>query len=178
MAAPSHVPSPPIDNTRTYSAPAQVPSGWSTDRPAEVGSRQPTGEGRGHQGPDQGYVLKLVGHLADRLQLSPRESRADIDAGCVRIALKRASLFGRAPVIHDLEIAYRLWGLLDGDCDPALIECRRSCFEGAADSHHYSELSGLVACVSPEVLRLSADEVASQHEADWSRLLELELQEP
>ena len=177
MAAPSHVPSPAIDNTRTYTAPAQVPSGWSADRPAELGSRQPTGEGKGHQGPDQGYVLKLVGHFADWLRLSHREDRADIDAGCVRIALKRASLFGRAPVIHDLEIAYRLWGLLDSDCDSALIEFRRSCFEGAADSHHYSELNDLVARVRPEVLRLSPDEVASQHEADWSRLLELELQE-
>ena len=34
--------------------------------------------------------------------------------GCLNIALKRASMFGRAPVIYDLEFAYSLFGFLGG----------------------------------------------------------------
>ena len=33
-------------------------------------------------------------------------------AGCVPIAMKRAALYGRAPMIYDLELAFTLWGYL------------------------------------------------------------------
>ncbi len=61
-------------------------------------------------------------------------------AGCTAVALRRASLFGRAPVIHDLRIAFTIWGYLDAAPPAELVELRRPLFEGVANSlHHYEE---------------------------------------
>ena len=50
----------------------------------------------------------------------PDEHESDAIAGCIGVALKRASLFGRAPVLHDLTAALTVWGFL-GDAAPDLI---------------------------------------------------------
>ena len=173
MAAPEHVPTAPLDRTRSYRSPDAVPDAWNTDRPAELGAVQPSGGDLGHQGPDQGYALRLCRLFRDRLRLSPGEDVHDVDRGCVQIALKRASLFGRAPVVHDLEIAYRAWGYLDEAADAELVAVRRRLFEGVAERHHYAEARELVGCVSEEVLSLAPDEVERRHSGGWNDLLEL-----
>lgn len=172
MAAPEHVPVRAVDVTRSYRSPDVVPEGWSAERPAALGAMQPSGGARGHQGPDQGYALRLVRLFRDRLHLQAGEELDDVEAGCVQVALKRASLFGRAPVVHDIEIACRVWGFLDEDCDPALVARRRASFEGAADRHHYREVRRLVASVPTGVLELSPAEVAARCERDWTDCLE------
>ncbi|MEZ5139615.1 MAG: hypothetical protein R2711_12865 [Acidimicrobiales bacterium] len=73
----------------------------------------------GRPGPDQGYLLKLVPLLRDELVLADGEDRRDAEAGGVAIALKRASLFGRAPIVHDLRVAYTVWGLLSPSAPPS-----------------------------------------------------------
>jgi hypothetical protein len=128
----------------------------------------------GHQGPDQGYALRLCRVFADRLHLVPGEDRHDVERGCVQIALKRASMFGRGPVVHDLEIAYRLWGYLDEDPDAALVAARRPRFEGVAERHHYADARSLVASVPNEVLALSPAEVERRHAQGWAELLEID----
>ena len=70
----------------------------------------------------------------DRLELTPGEHAADAVAGCVPVAMKRAAVFGRAPMIYDLELAFTLWGFLGG-APPELIELRAAAFQGAA--HDY-----------------------------------------
>lgn len=173
MAAPEHVPVAPLERTRSYTSPDAVPDAWRADRPADLGGVQPSGGLMGHQGPDQGYALKLCRRFADDITLAPGEDRHDVDRGCVQIALKRASLFGRAPVVHDLEIAYRIWGYLDSDPAAELVAARRPRFEGVAERHHYADARQLVACVSDDVLRRSPDAIAATHTSDWSSLLEL-----
>jgi hypothetical protein len=174
MSAPSHVPVSSIDSARVYRSPDHVPGRSNDDRPGSLLSGQPTGAGLGHQGPDQGFVLRLKRHFDDRLVLTDGEHLDDAHGVCTQIALKRASLFGRAPVIHDLEVAYRVWGLLDDGCDPHLAALRAGNFEGAAERHHYADVLRLVSAVPEETLRLLPAEVQQRHTADWRGLLDLD----
>ena len=83
------------------------------DRPAEIVGFQPEGGRLGYQGPDQGYAIKIAKAFADRVLLQPGERFDDAVGGCLGIALRRASMFSRAPVVHDLTIAFTIWGWLD-----------------------------------------------------------------
>lgn len=103
-----------------YSSPPQRVRSWRADRPGDLpNSPLPSGGGYGHQGPDQGYALNLAKRFIPLLKLQPGESVNDVVAGCVTVALKRASLFGRAPLAEDLRVAFAHWGFLD---DPSLGE--------------------------------------------------------
>ena len=86
------------------------------------------GGAMGWQGPDQGYALSLADRFVDRVLLEDDERFDDAAAGCVHVAMKRASLYGRAPVIHDLEIAFRLWGFLDVEPAEELVSRRKHLF--------------------------------------------------
>ena len=92
--------------------------------------------------------------------------------GCVPIALKRASLMGRAPVIHDLVVAFTIWGFLDETAPDELVETRRSLFAGVAHPGHHVEREHLVAMVPIATLRLSPEEVRTPHSVDWRSLLD------
>ncbi len=144
---------------------------WSADRPADLGPRQPTGVSLGHPGPDQGYALTLVQHFRDRLVLADDEHAEDAVAGCVGVALKRASLFGRAPVIHDLDMAFTLWGFL-GDAPPELVELRRPLFQAVA--HEYGEQRAIVDSVPEATLRLTLPQLKQRWPAEWRQLLSLD----
>src|SRR6476659_1534559 len=109
MAAPPFVPADPTDKPRTYHSPSYVPAPWCADRPADIVGRQPDGPRLGKQGPDQGYALALAERVRDRVQVSEGEDVDDALGGCLGIALRRASLFGRAPVMHDLTLALTIW---------------------------------------------------------------------
>lgn len=103
-----------------YSSPPQRVRSWRADRPGDLpNSPLPSGGGYGHQGPDQGYALNLAKRFIPLLKLQPGESVNDVVAGCVTVALKRASLFGRAPLAEDLRVAFAHWGFLD---DPSVGE--------------------------------------------------------
>ena len=173
MAAPQYVPVAPLERTRSYTSPDAVPDRWRAERPGDLASLQPSGGLMGHQGPDQGYVLRLLRQFGDKLHLASGEHRDDVDRGCAQIALKRASLFGRAPVVYDLEVAYRVWGFLDADAAHELVTARRSRFEGVAERHHYANARNLVACVPDEVLRMSPADVEARYHAAWEDLVTL-----
>ena len=113
MAAPQFVPVSPVDRPRSYESPDHVPAAWRADRPAEVSGPQPAGAQLGYQGPDQGYGLLLAERFRDRLQLQAGEDVDDAITGCLGVALRRASSFGRAPTIHDFTVAFTIWGFLD-----------------------------------------------------------------
>ena len=140
---------------------------WTADRPGELGAAQPEGRTLGNQGPDQGYGLKLARRFVDRLVLDGVHVE-DAVAGCLGVGLHRASLFGRAPMIHDLDIAYRVWGFL-GDAPAELIALRAPLFEAA--SHHYWDQRAIVDRVPEATLRLSHQTVASRFPADWRELI-------
>ena len=81
-------------------------------------------------------MLSLARRFEGKLTLTPGEHEKDALAGAVGVALKRASIFGRAPVIHDLTVALTIWGFLD-DVPRELVELRRHLFEEVSHPHHY-----------------------------------------
>jgi len=170
MAAPEYVPRPPDEVARVYGSPPWRPESWTAARPADLLARQPLGQRLGRPGPDQGYVLRLARQFEGTLVLVEGESEVDAVAGCVGVALKRASIFGRAPVIHDLTIAFTVWGFL-GPASDDLVACRRLLFEEVANPHHYEEARGLVDLVPESTLRMSPDEVRELAARDWTRLV-------
>ena len=171
MAAPKFVPVPPVGSFRD--AEGLPPAAeWRADRPADLRAGQPTARGMGRPGPDQGYALKLAHGFHGKLRLQAGENEHDVVAGCLPIALKRASLYGRAPVIHDLTLAFSLFGFLaePAGLAPELAQFRRSMFEAAG--HHY-ELQRTLADLVPEsTLRLTPGEVtAAVSGGRWKSLL-------
>lgn len=117
---------------------------------------QPTGTSLGNQGPDQGFAFRLARLFVGRLRLGAGERIPDVVAGCVGVALKRATLFGRAPVAADLEVAFGLFGFLeDPPTGERLIE-RRRLFAEASHHHHYSEVRRIVDLVADSDLRPDA----------------------
>src|SRR5437868_11807044 len=113
MAAPEYVPVRPMDDVRTYESPPRRPGSWCATRPGDLVGENPRGVRFGHPGPDQGYGLVLAKRLVDRLRLTAGEKVDDVIVGCLGVGLKRASILGRAPIIHDMTAAYTIWGYLD-----------------------------------------------------------------
>lgn len=173
MAAPEYVPTDPTARLRAYSSTPRRPEPWLADRPGEIEGFQPRGDRFGDPGPDLGYAPKIARTFEDRLQLTEGEDRHDVVGGCVAIAMRRASLFGRAPVVHDLEIAFTIWGYLDPSPAAELVGLRRKAFEGVGHAaHHYVELRELVDSVPEETLRSTPAQVAQAYAADWRRPLQ------
>lgn len=170
MAAPEHVPVDSTELVRAYESPPWLPDRWYPDRPGDLEAGQPRGPRLGSPGPDQGYVLTLTGRFAGRLTLVEGEHERDALAGASAVALKRASRFGRAPVIHDLRVALTIWGFL-GPAPPDLLELRKPLFEEVAHPHHYAEQRQIADLVPDEALRLSPDQVTEAHRRDWRSLL-------
>ena len=106
------------------------PRAWTANRPADFRSGPPPSErGTGTAGPDQGYALLLAQRFANRPVLVSRERRDDVLAGAVGLAMKRAGLFGRAPMASDIECVLALFGFL-APAPSELVELRRDLFSG------------------------------------------------
>ncbi len=168
MAAPEYVPKSSADHRRVYESPPADPETWVADRPAEIPGRQPAGARFGNQGPDQGFAIKLANQFKGRLVLTPGEHEADAISGCVQVANKRASIFGRAPMIHDLTMAFTLFGFLT-EADPSLVELRKRYFAAAHLPAHYTERREIAALVPGETLRLTMAEFKRIADADPTR---------
>jgi hypothetical protein len=173
MAAPQFVPSPTIDDSRAYSSPPTTPAAWMPDRPAELVGFQPVGEQLGYQGPDQGFALKIANGFTDRLQLQAGEHAADAIRGCLGIGLRRASMFSRAPVVHDLTIAFTIWGFLDANPPADLVAERRARFAGLGHAGHYTETRALVDLVPEATLRKTPQQVTAEYPGSWQSLVGL-----
>lgn len=167
MAAPQYVPLPPTEHARVYGSPPRREEPWLPDRPGEVvGAGQPTGPLLGAQGPDLGYALTLANRVRDRLVLTEHEHADDVIAGCAAVAMKRAALFGRAPVIHDLTVAFTIWGFLQ-EAPAELAEFRTPLFAEVSHPHHWAERRHLVDLVPDDLLRRPHTSVSVD---DWTRL--------
>ena len=168
MAQPDYVPVGPADRVRqSQRLPPARP--WIASRPGEIkGLRPPVGESFGSPGPDQGYALRLARQFDARLVLAAGEHAEDVIAGCVAVAMKRASLFGRAPVVYDLELAFALFGFLtDASGDGELLEFRRPLFQSAA--HDYWEQREIADIVPESTLRMKHTDVSP---TAWRELVE------
>lgn len=166
MTQPKYAPIPIEDEVRpAHRLGPAVP--WRPDRPAELVATQPgrphpqavPRPGRGAPGPDQGYALRLAQRFADRLVLGPGERADDVVAGAVAVAMRRAALFGRAPVAADLEVALGLFGFLE-PVDPALQEARRAAFAGVG--HDDWRRRALVNGLDEDRLRVAPGDVTGR----------------
>lgn len=170
MAAPKSAPA-GARASRHYSSPDVVPESWNPDRPGVVEGLQPVGPRLGAQGPDQGYALTIARRLAPRVHLQGRERLDDAIRGCLGIALRRASLYSRAPVVHDLTIAFTIWGFFDAEPPDDLIARRPQLFEGVGDvNHHYAEGRTIADLVPEATLRLTPEQVAAAYPERWREL--------
>ena len=154
-----------------YRSPDVVPEVWLPDRPGVVEGLQPVGPLLGSPGPDQGYALTLAHRLTPKLRLQPRERLDDAIRGCVLIALRRASLFSRAPVVHDVTLAFTIWGFFDDDPPADLRERRAELFEGVGNVlHHYAEGRAIADLVPETTLRMTPQQAAAAYPARWREL--------
>ena len=168
MGAPDYVANTPAQQPRR-GLPLPPARRWSPGlRPGDPGTVQPGGPGFGKPGPDQGYGLVLAERFASRLWLGPGERREDAVAGCNLVGLRRASIFSRAPVIHDMRVAFTIWGFL-GDAPAELLAHRLPLFASAA--HHYRDQRAIVDAVPEDTLRLSHTEVEQRFPSRWRELL-------
>lgn len=169
MSAPKFVPVAPVGAYRegTGLPPAQE---WRADRAAEIRGDAPTDDRLGRPGPGQGYAIKLAHLFSDRLHLTPGEHAHDVIDGCIGVANKRAALFGRSPVVHDLEVAFRVFGYLDDDAPHELVSQRKALFEAAG--HHYEVQRQIADLVPDSTLRMTPTAVAlSVGRGEWRSLL-------
>lgn len=175
MAQPEYVPGPsPALTRRGALVPGEVlplHPGWKADRPGDhvSGESPPDGPEFGSPGPDQGYGLLLAKRFESRIHLQPGESADDAIAGCLGVALRRASMFHRAPVTPDLELAFGIWGFLTPSPPEELVALRRRLFESAA--HRYWDQREIAGRVPEETLRLKPADALARVASDWRSLV-------
>jgi len=113
----------------------------------------------GRPGPNVGYAYTLAARARPRLRLSAHEHADDVIAVIAEIAGKRAALFGRAPVIGDIEVAVELLGY-DGTADDSFVELRTRLTHDAA--HDYTRRRELVDAAPESLLRLRGTALAER----------------
>jgi hypothetical protein len=125
--------------------------GWKATRPGDLIPGQPEGAMLGRPGPNVGYAYTLAERAANRLRLDPSEHKDDAVAVVAEIGGKRAAMFGRAPVIGDVDVAITLLGY-DGTADTSFSRTRAHLVHEAA--HDYLRRRTLVDAVPDDLLRL------------------------
>jgi hypothetical protein len=136
-----------------------------------VDGLQPVGPRLGAQGPDQGFALTIARRLAPSLHIRLSEREADVIQGCLGIALRRASLFSRAPVVHDLRIAFTIWGYFDPEPPAELVARREQLFEGVGNTnHHYADGRRIADLVPESTLRMTPQQVQAAYPTQWRSL--------
>jgi len=172
MSAPKFSPVGPTERPRAYSSPDHVPEQWTPGRPGEIDGFQPDAPRLGDPGPDQGFALLIAARLRPKLQLQPGEHADDAIRGCLGVALRRASMFSRAPVVHDLTIAFTIWGFYDPQPPADLLALRRRMFEGLRlVGHHYAEAREVADLPPDATLRMTHGQVTERYPAAWRELV-------
>jgi hypothetical protein len=175
MAAPEYVPIPPtVDPRLVWESSPRVPDSWLADRPGDFPREsQPFAPRLGNPGPDVGYAFKLAEQFHGKLSLAEGEHEADAIAGCMQVAMKRAAMYGRAPVMHDLTIAFTLWGFLDERAPADLVDVRRPLFENLGHINQYKRKRQIADAVPFETLRKTPATITQEHTPDWRSMLDL-----
>lgn len=172
MAAPKFTPVSPTDHPRYYESPDHVPATWTPGRPGDIDGFQPDGPRLGDQGPDQGFALRIAAKRRPKLVLQAGEHADDVIRGCVGVATRRASIFSRAPVVHDVDIAFTIWGFYDRDPPEELVVLRRRMFEGLRHvSHHYAEAREVADLPPDATMRMTPAQVSDAYPARWRELV-------
>lgn len=126
----------------------------------------------GHPAPDAGYALRLAELV--RSDVIPGEGLTTDDAlaGATAIALRRASVFGRAPVMPDLRLALGIWGFLDDNPPAELVTLRTRLFVGIGhSSHHYAEIRTIVDMIPETTLSDRPVDTMGLYPSSWRTLV-------
>jgi hypothetical protein len=168
MTQPNFVPIVETDQVRP-SYRLRTPLDWRAGRVADLrGPEEKRGPALGSPGTDQGYALLLAHTLfEERLELTPGITAEDALVGAAAVGSRRASMFGRAPVAKDIELALVLFGFL-GDAPDDLVAWRAPMFQAAA--HHYQQQRIIAGAVSEDTLRLTPTDVRGRLTA-WRSML-------
>jgi hypothetical protein len=74
--------------------------------------------------------------------------------------------------VHDLTIAFTVWGYLDPNPPADLVALRRTMFEGVSHvAVHYAEARAIADMVPESTLRMSPQQVAAAYPARWRDLV-------
>ncbi len=136
-----------------------APRRWSPHRPGELGAPEevPWGGAFGRPGPDTGWVLRLI----RRAEFDRGDRPDELEELVANVAAARASLYGRAPVPQDIEVALVLLGLRPHQLPPDLADRlaleRRAWLDQAA--HEKAKGAAFMASIDPSVLRSTPEEV-------------------
>jgi hypothetical protein len=114
-------------------------------------------------------MLLLAERFEDQLVLAEGEKPEDVLAGAVAVANRRAALFGRAPVVHDLTVALTAFGFLD-EAPGDLVAFRGPLFAEVGHHHHYEERRRLAALVPESALRSTPAQVREIVGRGWRHL--------
>jgi hypothetical protein len=131
---------------------------WRSDRPGDLGPEQPEGALLGRPGPNVGYAYTLAQRAKDRLRLGPYEPAPDAVAVVAEVAGKRAALYGRAPVIGDVDLAIAILGY-DGTAGDTFVAARTAAVYEA--SHDYRRRRAMVDSVPDALLRQRPQQAAA-----------------
>jgi hypothetical protein len=132
------------------------PTQWQADRPGDIQTtEQPEGGLFGNPGPNVGYAYTLADRAKDRFRVGPHEHIDDVVAVVAETAGKRATFFGRAPVMRDIDRAARLLGY-DGAASPEFVDARQRMVQDAA--HEYRRRRALVDAVPDGLLHSTSDD--------------------
>jgi hypothetical protein len=140
---------------------------WQSDRPGDLEAESPQGGLFGNPAPNVGYAYTLAEHVANRLELTQHEDIHDVLPVLAEIAGRRAALFHRAPVIHDVEVAMTILGY-DGSADPAFARARALLVHEAG--HSYYRRRAIVEAVPEALLRRPRGEIDSAV-YEWRRTI-------
>ncbi len=147
-----------VSVSRMNSPPCSVPIPPARiGRQVELPREWPTGRA-GSPGPDQGYAMRLVRLYANRIVDDGGVARGDLLRICAATALKRASRFGRGPMMNDAAFAFHLWGFDDIPLSDEYRGARQALLTGV--SHDERLLRDVVDRIDGEMLSARLDEVA------------------
>jgi hypothetical protein len=108
--------------------------------------------------------LHLAALFRGQVILAPGETWHEVEYGCIALACRRASRFGRAPVKDDVELALLVWGFFQEGIDPAvldrLVALRRPLFADVA--HNDVNHRRIADSVPEDVLGLSPAEARAR----------------
>ena len=98
------------------------------------------------------------------IELAAGEHRHNANAAIAALATARASLFGRSPTKHDIDLALVLLGYNASGLDHAVVDelAARRLRWFAAVGHKPGRLTDFVARVDRAVLKLSAEEARAK----------------
>ena len=136
-----------------------VPRRWKPTRPGEINSPSEMrwGGAFGRPGPDTGWALKLIRAAEwDRSERGP-----EAEAVLATVVAARASLFGRAPTMGDVEVGLILMGLRPEDVPP--VVAKRLADERSRwldiSAHEHSKGAAFVGSLDPALLAASPNRI-------------------